>query len=92
MSLYFERMGYKYYWIWIEGLSAYGGEKIKSVNEDGSFEYTLKVTEALRIKEKDLSDFKELMAERIADWVYNNDNTYIPTRYAPKGTIWKNKN
>ena len=76
-----------YCYIWVEGLSPERGEKISAVTTDG-FEYTTKITEATRIKRSDLERFKRLMKSfGIADWVING-NTFIPTSYAPKGTLY----
>ena len=78
---------YPYYYIWVEGLSPERGEKISAVTTDG-FEYTTKITEATRIKRNDLERFKRLMKSfGIADWVING-NSFIPTSYAPKGTLY----
>ena len=79
---------YPFYYIWVEGLSAEDGEKISAVTENG-FEYSTNITESIRIKKADKERFKELMRENgIADWVING-NTFIPTSYAPKGTLYK---
>jgi hypothetical protein len=76
-----------YYVLWIEGLSPERGEKVKRFTPDG-IDYTLKMTEALRIKEKDLERAKNMLrSQGIADWVIDNPNTYFRTSYAPKGTM-----
>ena len=76
-----------YCYIWVEGLSPERGEKISAVTTDG-FEYTTKITESIRIRKNDLERFKRLMKSfGIADWVING-NTFIPTSYAPKGTLY----
>lgn len=76
-----------YYYIWVEGFSPEHGEKISAVTDKG-FEYTTKITEATRIKRSDLERFKGLMRENgIADWVING-NSFIPTSYTPKGTLY----
>ena len=81
----------KYYIIWIEGLEYKGGEKIKSITDKG-FTYTLDMTKALRIRERDIPLMKNLMKRfGIADWVINesSNRTFIPTSYVPKGTLYK---
>lgn len=81
----------KYYIIWIEGLEYKGGEKIKAITDRG-FDYTLEMTKALRIRERDIPLMKNLMKRfGIADWVINESSsrTFIPTSYVPKGTLYK---
>jgi len=76
-----------YCYIWVEGLSPERGEKISAVTDNG-FEYTTKITESIRIRKNDLERFKRLMKSfGIADWVING-NAFIPTSYAPKGTLY----
>ena len=41
----------RYYYIWIEGLSAKFGEKIKTLDAN-NHTYTLKMSDALRVKNK----------------------------------------
>jgi hypothetical protein len=78
-----------YYVIWVEGLSAQNGEKVKHITNDG-VEYTLKMTNALRVKEKDLPMIKMMLGERhIANWVIDNPSTYFKTHYAPAGTLFR---
>ena len=75
--------------VWIEGLSLKNGEKIKSVTNEG-FEYTTSMQEALRVKESDVEEFKELMTDyEIADWVINGSHTFCDTNYAKPNTIWR---
>lgn len=81
----------RYYLIYVEGIDWFGGEKIKSITDKG-FTYTLQVTEALRIRERDIPFMKNLMRRfGIADWVIDetSSRTFIPTSYAPKGTLYK---
>lgn len=76
-----------YYVLWIEGLSAQHGEKVKRFTTDG-IDYTLKMTEALRIKKEDLEKAKDMLRTRgIGNWVVDNESTYFKTHYAPKGTL-----
>jgi len=77
----------KYYIIWVEGLTYKYGEKVKNLTNYG-FEYTTKLTEAIRIKEDDIVLIKIYMKRHgIAEFVINGNYTFIPTSYAPKGTI-----
>ena len=81
----------KYYIIWIEGLEYKCGEKIMGITDKG-FTYTLDMTKALRIREKDIPLMKDLMQRfGIAQWVIteSSSRTFIPTSYAPKGTLYK---
>ena len=78
----------KYFIIWFEGLSVASGEKIKSITSKG-IEYTTKMTEALRVKQKDIPIICEYMKSKgISDSVVNGYNTFIGVNYAPKGTIF----
>lgn len=77
-----------FYIIWIEGLSYERGEKILSL-DDNNHNYTLKMTEALRIRPEHIEQVKELLREQgIADWCIDSGNTFVRTNYAPKGTIY----
>lgn len=88
MNLLKER---KYVIIWIEGLDYFYGEKIKSISKDGIM-YTTKMTEALRVKLKDIPYIKQYLLDYgIAKWALN-DNSFIKTSYAKKGTIFNIKN
>lgn len=81
----------KYFIIWIEGFEYKGGEKVKSLTHTG-FSYTTKMTEAMRIRECDIHYMKDYMKRHgIAEWVINEkqSRTFIPTSYAPKGTLYK---
>lgn len=86
------------YIVWVEGLSVRRGEKVAEVidskdrfgNHIKRFKYTLSMTSALRVAEKDIPAFKDLMVElEIADWVINSDKTFIPTSYCPDGLRWR---
>lgn len=82
-------MNSKYYIVWIEGLSPRGGEKLKSLDSI-DHTYTTNMTEALRVKPEHVGDIKEVLEKQgIADWVLESSNTFVPTSYAPSGTIWK---
>ena len=84
----------KYYFVWIEGLSAKYGEKIKTLDHN-NHTYTLRMGEALRVKRKDLDEVETLLKEQgVSNWCFESDrywNTFIPISYAPKGTIYKTK-
>ena len=45
----------KYFIVWIEGLDYFNGEKIKSFTNTG-VDYTLKMTEAIRVKKDDIPE------------------------------------
>lgn len=78
-----------YYIIWVEGLSAKRGEKVKSFTADG-IKYTLKMSDALRIKKEDIHKVKTMLRDRnIAVWVIDSPSTFHKTNYAPKGTLLK---
>jgi hypothetical protein len=79
-----------YYIVWIEGLSWKEGEKIKSIDHNGSIEYTTKMTEALRIKPEDVHVFKHwLKRHGIANWTL--ESAFVRTSYAPKDSIYNVK-
>jgi len=76
----------QYYIVWIEGLSYKCGEKIKTIEQYGNIEYTTKMTEAMRVKEKDVTELKHFLKRHgIANWAL--ENAFIKTSYAPAGTI-----
>jgi hypothetical protein len=78
----------KYFIIWIDGLGP-SRELIKSIDGD-SYEYTNSATQAMRITEKDIPKMKEWMEKQyFADWCIRSPKTFIPTSYAPKGTLHK---
>lgn len=82
----------KYVIIWIEGLDYFCGEKIKSITRKNGVQYTTKMTEALRVKLKDIPYIKQYLLDYgIAKWALN-DNSFIKTSYAKKGTIFNIKN
>lgn len=77
----------KYYYIWIEGISPRNGELLKTLTNYG-YDVTNKITEALRVKEDDLSYIKDYLSRHgVADWVLGNPESYVRTNYAPSGTI-----
>lgn len=76
-----------YYIVWIEGLSWKRGEKIKSIGQYGTREYTTKMTEALRIKPEDVTQFKHwLRRHGVTEWTL--ESAFVRTSYAPKDTIF----
>lgn len=77
----------KYFIIWIEGITAKTGEKVKSFTDTG-VDYTTLMTKAVRVKEDDIPTvIAYLKRHGIADWVLNSPNTFIRTSYVPKGTL-----
>lgn len=79
----------RYYYIWIEGITARYGEKVKCF-KDGYIEYTTKLTEAMRIRIEDKEKMKEILREKgIAKWTVESPNTFHLTNYAPPGTLLK---
>lgn len=81
----------KYFIVWIEGLECRTGEKVKALTDTG-VSYTTLMTKAMRIREKDIHRMKDYMKRHgFADWVINEtgSRTFIPTSYAPKGTLYK---
>jgi hypothetical protein len=79
----------RYYIIWIEGLSARYGEKVRSLSNT-SFNYTTRMTDSMRIRECDIHYMKDYMRRHgIAQWVIDSNQTFIKTNYVPKGTLYK---
>lgn len=77
----------KLYFVWIEGLSPRNGELLGRLTDYG-YDVTNKITEALRIKEQDIPKIKHYLRRHgVADWVLDNPNSFVPTSYAPKGTM-----
>mgnify|MGYP003642943743 CR=1 FL=1 len=77
----------KYYIVWIEGLSARYGEKISKVGQFGDLEYTTKMTDAIRIRPKDVVAFRAFLKRHgITGWTL--ETAFVPTSYAPAGTIY----
>ena len=76
-----------YYVVWIEGLNAISGEKVKSIS-GGETEYTTKMTEALRVKPEDTSEIIDILRGRgVAGWAL--ENCLYKVNYAPKNTLYK---
>ena len=76
----------QYYIVWIEGLSYKRGEKIKTIEQYGNIEYTTKMTEAMRVKEKDVTNLKAFLKRHgVSDWTL--ENAFVMVGYAPAGTI-----
>ena len=73
----------KYFIVWIEGISYFSGEKIKSFTNTG-VDYTTKMTEAIRVKRDDIPEVEKYL-KRHGFALF--DRTFIGTSYAPKGTI-----
>ena len=75
-----------YYVVWIEGIEPRSGEKIKTLTET-EHDYTTKMTEALRVKAKDLDLVKRILRNSgVAEWALNN--CFHKVHYAPKGTLY----
>lgn len=76
----------QYYIVWIEGLSYKRGEKIKTIEQYGNIEYTTKMTEAMRVKEKDVAELKHFLKRHgISDWTL--ESAFVRVSYTPAGTI-----
>ncbi len=76
----------QYYIVWIEGFHFFRGEKIKSIDHHGNIEYTTKMTEAMRVKEKDVIKLKHFLKRHgISDWTL--ESAFVRVSYAPAGTI-----
>lgn len=81
----------KLYIIWIEGIDYRTGDKIKSFTDQG-FEYTTKLTEAMRVKQSDLTKVRGYLKRHgIADFCLNSSTLFTRTTYAPKGTTLNTK-
>jgi len=79
---------YPFFIVWVEGLSPESGEKISKITDEG-FEYTTKMSKALRILKEQRMEFEDLMRENgIADWVISSSGTFCPSSYAPSGTLY----
>lgn len=78
----------QYYFLWVEGLSPKRGEKIKTL-DNSDHTYTLKMSEALRVKAEDRGHVEDLLVSQgVSSWVFEQES-WIKTNYAPKGTIYK---
>ena len=75
----------KYFIIWIEGLYWRRGEKIHLMGQT-DHTYTTLITKSLRIKKHHIEAARKRLEER---GVPPNLIKFIPTTYAPAGTIWK---
>ena len=77
----------KYYFVWIEGFSPRNGELLGQLTNNG-YDVTKKITEALRVKEKDLGAIKHYLSRHgVADWVLDNPDSFVRTSYVPSGTL-----
>lgn len=89
-----------YYYIWVEGLNPDTGEKIKWLGpEKEAFEtsafndtdvrpkvrYTTNKTEAMRVHEENIPEIRKTLRDEFGILVTDAD--FIPTSYAPSGTI-----
>jgi hypothetical protein len=77
----------KYYIVWIEGISPRNGELLGQLTDTG-YDVTNKLTEALRVKEEDLGAIKHYLSRHgVADWVLENQESFVKTNYVPSGTL-----
>ena len=80
---------HKFYVIWIEGIGARRGEKVKSFNKDGTIEYTTLLTEAMRVRANQIAPMRaHLRSLGVAEWTLVTQ-AFHGTNYAPTGTICK---
>ncbi len=78
----------QHYIVWIEGLEAKTGEKIKALTDTG-VSYTCRMMDAMRIRQCDIHRMKDYMKRHgFAEWCING-NTFIKTSYVPAGTLYK---
>ncbi len=76
-----------YYVVWIEGLDAVSGEKVKSIS-GGETEYTTRMTKALRVKPEDTGRIIDILRGMgVAGWAL--ENCLYKVNYAPKNTLYK---
>lgn len=74
----------KYFILWVEGLTARTGEKVRYMSETSLY-YTTSMTKAMRFREKDIESVRTLLVGRgYPAWAL----TFVPTSYAPPGTIY----
>lgn len=83
----------KFYIVWIEGLSPRYGEKLSNFIESHRQEdyiVTTRMTRAMRVKPQDVETVREkLRSLGVSDWCCDSPNTFVPTTYAPAGTIFQ---
>jgi len=72
----------KYFIIWVEGLTAKTGEKVRCFTETG-VEYTRLMKETARFKYKDIDIVKNELTKRGI-----NNPTFVSVTYAPKFKIF----
>jgi hypothetical protein len=78
-----------YYYVWIEGLSPKRGEKLKQFI-DYDYTITTRMSDAMRVKPEHIHLVKgELKRLGVSDWCIESENTFVPIRYAPAGTIFR---
>jgi hypothetical protein len=81
----------RYYYIWIEGLSGKGGEKVCQLDDTG-YTITTKMSDAMRVKPEQIHLIKAYLKRHgVADWCLESAETFIPISYAPAGTILNTK-
>lgn len=83
----------KFYIVWIEGLSPRYGEKLKQFitsHRQEDYVVTSKMTKALRVKPEDVEEVKDTLRNLgVSDWCVDSPHTFVPTTYAPAGTIYQ---
>jgi hypothetical protein len=72
----------KFFIIWVEGLTAKTGEKVKCFTETG-VEYTTKMKETARFKYKDIDIVRNELTKRGI-----NNPTFVSVNYAPKFKVF----
>lgn len=78
----------KFFIVWVDGLGR-GREFIQSIGDTGA-SYTTLLTKAMRIEGKDIEAMKRWMREHeFSDWCINSLNTFVRTKYIPKGTRYR---
>jgi hypothetical protein len=77
----------KYFIIWVEGLTAKTGEKVKNFTNTG-IEYTHLMTEALRVKQEDIPSVIDYIKRHgISDLGMGWESMFVETSHVPKGRL-----
>lgn len=76
------------FYVWIEGFSPRTGEKVMTIARNGNYEITTYMTRALRVKQSDIPEVKELLSVAgVSQWAI--DGAFHKTTYCPKGCMFK---
>lgn len=75
----------KYYIIWVEGLNWKKGEKVRSISSFRGVKYTVWMMKTMRVKLEDISLVRNWLIEI---GVAPSYITFVPTSYAPAGTVF----